>query len=31
MLEAENRNGAYVGVREYRKRSNPSFAGRHHL
>jgi len=27
----ENRNGAYIRVREYRKRRKPPFAGRHHL
>jgi len=31
MVDFENRNAAYVRVREYRKRRKPPFAGRHHL
>jgi hypothetical protein len=31
MVGFENRNAAYVRVREYRKRRKPPFAGRHHL
>jgi hypothetical protein len=31
MVDFENRSGAYVQVREYRKRRKPPFAGRHHL
>src|SRR5262245_48299716 len=31
MVDFENRNGAYVLVREYRKRRKPPFAGRHRL
>jgi hypothetical protein len=31
MVGPENRSGAYVWVREHRKRRAPPFAGRHHL
>ena len=31
MVDFENRNAAYVRVREYRKRRKSPFAGRHHL
>ena len=29
MMDFENRSGAYIWVREHRKRRKPSFAGRH--
>ena len=31
MLDFENRNEAYIRVREYRKRRKPAFAGFHKL